>query len=42
VTFATGFPVLTSGGPAARNLLEGQPRQVLAVLDSLSGRTGTP
>jgi len=30
--------VHTSGGPAARNLLEGRPRQVLAILDSLATR----
>jgi hypothetical protein len=30
--------VHSSGGPAARNLLEGQPRRVLALLDALAGR----
>ena len=29
--------VHTGGGLAARNLLEGRPREVLAVLDSLAG-----
>jgi hypothetical protein len=31
--------VHASGGPAARNLLEGRPRQVLAILDTLAGRS---
>ncbi|MDQ6670133.1 MAG: hypothetical protein M3069_05200 [Chloroflexota bacterium] len=30
--------VHAGGGPAARNLLEGRPRQVLAILDHLAGR----
>jgi hypothetical protein len=32
----------TTGGLAARNLLEGRPRQVLAVLDALAGRVPDP
>lgn len=32
--------VHTSGGPAARNLLEGHPRRILALLDELAGASG--
>ena len=31
--------VHAGGGPAARNLLEGRPRQVLAILDTLASRS---
>jgi hypothetical protein len=31
--------VHAGGGPAARNLLEGRPRRVLAILDTLASRS---
>jgi hypothetical protein len=33
---ALQLAVHAGGGPAARNLLEGRPRQVLAILDTLA------